>query len=161
MSSCQSRSKKSFQCFPPVSLPPVSCVSFSNPASHEGRPAAFSVNINLFLGVHTHSLWLQIYYITLLLFYHIRQSTCLCFQILSLFHLTQRWDHFPPFVSWSYWAVSSLVRLSNKYCTPFCRLSFTPRSFLEIKKNLLNFFLILQCLRNILVGDWCPLKPRD
>lgn len=161
MSSCQSSSKKRFQCFPPL---PVLCVSVSNPASDEGRPAASSINRNLFLGVHTHTLWLQIYYSTLLLFYHIRQSTCLCFQILPLFHFTQRWDHFPPHVSWWYWAVLSLVILSNKYFTPFCRLSFPPRSFLEIKKNLLHFFEScppLKCLRNILMGHRCALNPRD
>lgn len=150
MSSCQSSSKKSFQCFPP---PPVLCVSVSNPASHEGRPAAFSININLFLGVHSHTLWLQIHYITLLLFYHIRQSTCLCFQTLSLFHLTQHWDNFPAHVSWWYWAILSLVKLSDEYFALFHRFSFTPRRFLEIKKNWLLFFEscpCLKCLRNMI-----------
>lgn len=49
MSSCQSNSKKSFHCFPPFPPPPVFCVSVSNPDSHEGKPAAFSINTNLFL----------------------------------------------------------------------------------------------------------------
>lgn len=122
------------------SPPPALSLFFSNQASHEGRPAAFSSNINHSSGVRTHTLWLQIFYIALLLFHYIKVLVfvskffhgfiLLSAEIISL--LTSAGDtgmhcHMLNF------------QTSAFHC--FLGYSLTLRSFLEIRKR--DFFVVV------------------
>lgn len=69
MPSCQAQERVFTAHF---SLPPVFSASFSNAASCEENPVVFSNHINLSLSVCTHTVWLQSFFIALLLFCHIK-----------------------------------------------------------------------------------------